>query len=245
MTCLIANYNTTIPLTLPLPQARGIDIPMLDNVINYNFPDKAKLFLHRVGGCGLDHVMSCDCHVIVAAGRVARAGRTGSAYSLVSTDELPYFIDLHLFISRPVILAKPVLEDDAALGMYVYVLQPQHCSCVCCLCSIPGVYGSVPQSILDDEAEYLHRLHEQNSDLVYTCRKKQKLNIFGYIISLLPLVPSPPPPLSLSLSLVARIAPSGAECSEAVLPLTSSAGAREREKGQKASLFSPHAPYLQ
>jgi ATP-dependent RNA helicase DDX54/DBP10 len=58
--------------------ARGIDIPLLDNVI-YNFPSKPKLFVHRVG-------------------RVARAGREGTAYSLVAGDELPYFIDLLLFL---------------------------------------------------------------------------------------------------------------------------------------------------
>mgnify|MGYP002787175115 CR=1 FL=1 len=55
--------------------ARGLDIPMLDVVINYDFCWSAKLFIHRVG-------------------RVARAGRTGTAYSLCSLDELPYFCEV-------------------------------------------------------------------------------------------------------------------------------------------------------
>jgi len=60
--------------------ARGIDIPLLDNVINYDFPSKPKLFVHRCG-------------------RVARAGHTGTAYSLVAPNDMPYLIDLYLFFA--------------------------------------------------------------------------------------------------------------------------------------------------
>ena len=50
--------------------ARGIDVPLLDNVINFDFPAKPKLFVHR-------------------AGRAARAGRVGRAISLLEHEELP------------------------------------------------------------------------------------------------------------------------------------------------------------
>ncbi|XP_006874085.1 PREDICTED: ATP-dependent RNA helicase DDX54 isoform X1 [Chrysochloris asiatica] len=93
--------------------ARGLDIPLLDNVINYSFPAKGKLFLHRVG-------------------RVARAGRSGTAYSLVAPDEIPYLLDLHLFLGRALTLARPHEEPSDVAGA-------------------DGVLGRVPQSVVDDE----------------------------------------------------------------------------------------------
>lgn len=93
--------------------ARGLDIPLLDNVINYSFPAKGKLFLHRVG-------------------RVARAGRSGTAYSLVAPDEVPYLLDLHLFLGRALTLARPHEEPSGAVG-------------------VDGVLGRVPQSVVDEE----------------------------------------------------------------------------------------------
>uniref|UniRef100_A0A6Q2XMQ1 ATP-dependent RNA helicase DDX54 n=1 Tax=Esox lucius TaxID=8010 RepID=A0A6Q2XMQ1_ESOLU len=106
--------------------ARGIDIPLLDNVINYNFPSKAKLFLHRVG-------------------RVARAGRSGASYSLVCTDEIPFLYDLHLFLGRPLQLATPEHHPGTSYS--------------------DGVFGRVPQSILDDEESQLITAHETSDDL--------------------------------------------------------------------------------
>ena len=61
--------------------SRGIDIPLLDNAINYDFPTKPKIYVHRVG-------------------RVARQGRVGTAISMVSTDEVAYMLDLYLFLGR-------------------------------------------------------------------------------------------------------------------------------------------------
>ena len=43
----------------------------------------------------------------MSLGRVARAGRMGTAYSLVGPDEVPYVLDLHLFLGRSMKLVVP------------------------------------------------------------------------------------------------------------------------------------------
>merc|ERR1711976_74977 len=67
--------------------SRGIDIPLLDNIINYDFPATPKLFVHR-------------------AGRVARAGRQGRSLSLVSKDERAFLLDLSLYFLNPIKIAN-------------------------------------------------------------------------------------------------------------------------------------------
>lgn len=71
----------------------GLDIPFLDNVINYSFPSKPKSFIHRVG-------------------RVARAGRKGRAYSLVAPDESPYMLDLYVYLGRKLCSPENVEKYD-------------------------------------------------------------------------------------------------------------------------------------
>ncbi|OTA63639.1 ATP-dependent RNA helicase DBP10 [Hypoxylon sp. EC38] len=67
--------------------ARGIDIPILANVINYDFPPQPKVFVHRVG-------------------RTARAGQRGWSYSLVRETDAPYLLDLQLFLGKKLVLGK-------------------------------------------------------------------------------------------------------------------------------------------
>lgn len=61
--------------------ARGIDIPLLDSVINYDFPPSPKLFVHR-------------------SGRTARAGHQGLCSSILVRDDIPYMMDLMLFLGK-------------------------------------------------------------------------------------------------------------------------------------------------
>ncbi|KAI5952829.1 DBP10 [Candida jiufengensis] len=67
--------------------ARGIDIPVLANVVNFTLPGSSKIFIHRVG-------------------RTARAGNKGWAYSIVNSKELPYLLDLELFLGKKILLTS-------------------------------------------------------------------------------------------------------------------------------------------
>ncbi|KAI2628370.1 ATP-dependent RNA helicase DBP10 [Xylaria nigripes] len=71
--------------------ARGIDIPLLYNTVNYSFPATPKLYVHRVG-------------------RVARAGMRGWAYSLVKDTDVPYLLDLQLFLGQKLVVGKEAKE---------------------------------------------------------------------------------------------------------------------------------------
>lgn len=81
--------------------ARGIDIPVLANVINYDFPSQPKVFVHRVG-------------------RTARAGQRGWSYSLVRDIDAPYLIDLQLFLGKPLVIGQekesPSFSNDVVVG---------------------------------------------------------------------------------------------------------------------------------
>ena len=106
--------------------ARGIDIPVLENVVNYDFPTGARVFVHRVG-------------------RTARAGRTGWAWSFLTTPELPYLLDLQLFLSRP--LKHRVAHEDARAW------------------SDSLVMGPFPRDAIDQELESIKSLDAEDSSI--------------------------------------------------------------------------------
>ena len=96
--------------------ARGIDIPILANVINYDFPAQPKVFVHRVG-------------------RTARAGKKGWSYSLVRESDAPYLLDLQLFLGRRLVLGRDGGNDlnyaeDVIVGSLVRDQLERNCELV-------------------------------------------------------------------------------------------------------------------
>lgn len=67
--------------------SRGLDIPHVDVVINYDIPLKSKDYIHRVG-------------------RTARAGRTGLAVSMVTQYDIEPFQHLESLIKKKLDIYK-------------------------------------------------------------------------------------------------------------------------------------------
>jgi ATP-dependent RNA helicase RhlE len=63
--------------------ARGIDIPDIDFVVNYDLPDEAENYVHRVG-------------------RTGRGEKKGRAISFCSTEERPMLQEIETFITKPI-----------------------------------------------------------------------------------------------------------------------------------------------
>lgn len=74
--------------------ARGIDIDQLPHVVNYDLPNVAEDYVHRIG-------------------RTGRAGATGEAVSLVCVDEKSLLHDIERFIKREIeVEVIPGFEPD-------------------------------------------------------------------------------------------------------------------------------------
>jgi ATP-dependent RNA helicase RhlE len=72
--------------------SRGIDVDKLSHVINYEIPEQAETYVHRIG-------------------RTGRAGAEGSAMSFCSRDEMSYFRDITKLIKKNI---EPVTNHPFA-----------------------------------------------------------------------------------------------------------------------------------
>ena len=67
--------------------SRGIDVDKLSHVINFEIPEQAETYVHRIG-------------------RTGRAGETGTAISFCTPDEMPFVKDIQKLIKRNIDVVK-------------------------------------------------------------------------------------------------------------------------------------------
>ncbi|RIV21543.1 DEAD/DEAH box helicase [Fibrisoma montanum] len=87
--------------------ARGIDVPNVDYVVNYDLPEQPENYVHRVG-------------------RTGRGTQKGTAVSFCSTEEKPLLADIEAYLDQPVAriditkddyMATRELSDDARVDL--------------------------------------------------------------------------------------------------------------------------------
>ena len=153
--------------------ARGIDVPLIDHVVHHALPPSAKLFVHR-------------------SGRAARAGRVGYAWGLTDPEEMPYMVDLCVFLGRKLSTGR---EDPSAYSGAVEENgkgdktgpsgEFEECTYVLADMTPDDVhYGSVPESALHEETENVRRIvdselsggHDQDAlqALIRVCNNAMK-----------------------------------------------------------------------
>lgn len=71
--------------------ARGLDIPSMSHVFNFDIPTHAEDYIHRIG-------------------RTGRAGRSGQAYSIATTEDARYVSAIERLIGKTI----PLFDDDDA-----------------------------------------------------------------------------------------------------------------------------------
>jgi len=84
--------------------SRGLDIPSVDVVINYDVPQNSKDYVHRVG-------------------RTARAGRSGLAVTMVTQYDVELYQKIERLINKK--LEKFPLEEEAVMLLYDRVNEAQ------------------------------------------------------------------------------------------------------------------------
>jgi superfamily II DNA/RNA helicase len=123
--------------------ARGIDVPLLDYVVNYDVAARPKTFVHRVG-------------------RVARAGRSGAAFSIVGTDDLAMMVDLYAFLGHQ-LKQLPLRANTPEAAQYR--LQPGAVH-----------YGLLPQISLQSNFEIVQEAHKRQPELLRILRASENAN---------------------------------------------------------------------
>ena len=76
--------------------ARGVDIPNVDYVINYDLPEVAETYVHRVG-------------------RTGRGTNKGNAVSFCSIEEKPILAEIETYLTKPIDQLK--LDKDDYQGV--------------------------------------------------------------------------------------------------------------------------------